>query len=182
MGLESAGVGTGSESLTHGHLPNPVRPRHYVKPQQAKTPRDTPDASQATLESEDDDYSLNLTVPEELAALILFLASSSDNHLSVRTDPQAPLDPDAVLDVSLPTRPDEANQRADVLEQLQHDCWELWPTVVIGRRGQPATEKVKKLLRKEHYFGKKGTGLAYIETRGRRQSIFFAPVLPCFCL
>lgn len=111
-----------------------------------------------------------LTPAQELFALVLHLTSSDMNGLPP-LDPNLPLNPDFVLDTALPT---SLKERQAALKELEEECWDAWPVVILGRQNEVFTAEAISLLKSESYLGAKAHGMGIVYLDRRRESFVFA--------
>jgi len=85
--------------------------------------------------------SLTLSSSQELAAVVSFLASLPANGIPHSVDPNAPIDPQLVLDFDLTTE----RARAEV-EHLVTDTWATNPVVVFSKVREPTSREAKTII------------------------------------
>lgn len=90
------------------------------------------------------DVPLQLSPPEELAALVAFISTLSTNSLPPSVDPSVPLDPSAILSFDL-SRLSPAQAR-DELSHVSQETWAMHPVVVFGKARHPPTRALRMLL------------------------------------
>ena len=106
-----------------GQAHEPAKPHHVSNSRMHKSKQ-----APVITSAQEPHPQIQLTPPQELAAITSFLASLPQNVIPSSVDPAKPIDPSLVLDFD-PSSP----KAAEEVEEMMRDVWTRNPVVLYGK-------------------------------------------------